>query len=73
VYLDLWARSAAEIQTLQNAVHFLDDYNLASFGNAIRIQYKFQSDSKLTEAQNRQHLTALYAVRYGDKRKMVSG
>lgn len=71
VYLDLWGRSSQEIQLLENAAAFLDDYNPPPYGNAGRIRYVVQSKTQLSEDENREHSTALYAVRYVDLRKTI--
>ncbi|MEJ7872152.1 MAG: hypothetical protein WKF67_07815 [Rubrobacteraceae bacterium] len=71
VYLDLYARSSGELQRMENAMVFLDDYGAAPFGNALRIRYKVQSKTRITEAEGTVHGTHLYAARYADKRKLA--
>lgn len=69
VYLDLYARSSSEAQIMENAAAFLDDYNAPPYGNALSIRYRLASKTQLSEAETREHVTILYSVRYGDKRK----
>ncbi len=71
VYLDLYARSSAELQRMENAMVFLDNHNLSGYGNAARVHYRIQSKTRITEAEGTVHGTYLYSARYADKRKMV--
>jgi hypothetical protein len=72
VYLNHYARSSSELQIMENASAFLDDYNPPPFGNATHIYYTIASKTQLSEAETREHGTALYAVRYADKRKLIT-
>lgn len=71
VYLDLYARSSGELSRMENAVAFLDDYNPIPYGNAVRIRYRVQSKTRISEAEGTAHTTTLFAARYADKRKLV--
>lgn len=71
VYLDLYARSSAEVKAMENAAAFLDDYNAAPYGNAAGIRYFLASKTQLSEGEQREHSTCLYAVRYHDLRRLI--
>lgn len=71
VYMDMYARSSAEAQRMENAVAFLDDYNPAPNGNAMSIRYELASKTQLSEAEQREHITVLYRVTYADKRQLI--
>jgi hypothetical protein len=72
VYLHIWTTSQASAQELENAVIFLDDYSAANSSNAIGIRWTMQSKTRLVEDDlSTWHTAILYAVRYGDKRKLL--
>lgn len=73
VALHLYARSAREIQLLENAAAFLDDYRAPGFGLAYAPHYAVQSKPRIPENEGRWHTTITYAVAYADKRKMEAG
>jgi hypothetical protein len=73
VALHMYARSAREIQLLEDAAEFLDDYRAPNFGNAHGPRYTLQSKPRLPEDEGRYHTTATYLVDYADKRKLESG
>jgi hypothetical protein len=71
VYLDIYGRSSQEVQLMENAAAFLDDYNPAPYGNALSIRYFQASKTQLSEGENREHSTILYRVTYADARRLV--
>lgn len=72
-YFHIWARSQAEAQELEDAVEFLDDYPSDSSGNALAPRWTAQSKTRNLEDDGETwHTTILYAVRYGDKRKLLA-
>ena len=73
VALHMYARSAREIQLLENAAEFLDDYPAPNFGNAWGPHYRIQSKPRLPEDEGRWHTTATFTVDYYDKRKLETG
>lgn len=71
VVLHLWARNRGELQSMEDAVAFLDDYPAApSTGNAYSPHYRLASKPPLSEGAGVWHTTARYIVLYGDKRKL---
>jgi hypothetical protein len=73
VVLHLYARSAREIQLMENAVVYLDDYRAPNFGLAWAPHYRVQSKPRLPEDEGRWHTTVSYLVDYADRRKMGVG
>lgn len=72
VYLHIWTTSQAAAQELENAVDFLDDYSATTSGNALVPRWTMQSKTRFVEDDlSTWHSTVLYAVRYGDKRKLL--
>jgi hypothetical protein len=71
INMDIYARSSAEAQRMENAVAFLDDHNPAPYGNAQSIQYFQASKTQLSEGEQREHITVLYRVLYADRRRLV--
>lgn len=72
VYLLMFAHSQAELQDMEKAVSFLDDYPATSHGDALTPRWRLQSKTRLiSEEGDVWQNTSLYAVRYGDKRKLI--
>jgi hypothetical protein len=71
VTLHLYGRSLGEIQDLEDAVAFLDDWRGDTSGNCIAPHYLLASKSRLPEGENSWHTTILYTVVYGDHRKVI--
>ena len=72
-YLDLYGRSPAELEKLEEAAAFMDETQFPTYENAINPRYRFESKTYLQEAADRHHTTILYSIRYGDKRKLLAG
>lgn len=73
VVVHLYARSIREIQLLENACAFLDDYRAPSYGLAWAPHYLVQSKPRLPEDEGRYHTTITYTVDYADRRKLEAG
>jgi hypothetical protein len=73
VVLHLYARSAREIQLMENAAAFLDDHWAPSYGLAYAPHFTVQSKPRNPEDEGRWHTTISYLATYADRRKMEVG
>jgi hypothetical protein len=70
IFLQLFAKNLDELQAMENAVEFLDDYYPASFGNALNPRYKREAAiQRVPEGGGRWQSTISLTARYTDARK----
>lgn len=70
VVFHLWAESRTQLQGMEDAVQFLDDYRAATTGNAVAAHYILSSKPPIPEGAGIWHTTIRYIVVYADKRKL---
>jgi hypothetical protein len=69
VYLDVWARSLAELDKYEDAIAFLDWFQFPTYGKAQNPRYRTSgSKTILPEGNNVWHGTYIYEVRYSSAR-----
>jgi hypothetical protein len=70
IYLQLFANNVDQLQQMENAVEFLDDYYPPSFGNASNPRYqREEAIQRVPEGNGRWQSTIPLTARYTDLRK----
>lgn len=70
LYVDVWAYSWAEVETIEGNLAFLGEWSVGSFENALGIHYRQGSATRVQEP-DAMHSTLLYTVSYNDRRVMA--